>query len=450
MSATVEQLCAEIGKAQLLSTHDLANLRAKWFRPERKDAADADKFCQWLVLNHYLSALVVRVLRQGNLDRLLVGGYRVFDQLRAGPLAGAYVAMDALQRQVLIEVLAPGRSPDPALVQKFEQAARKAKQLEHPNVARVLDVGKVEDVHYLVREYAKGESLLAILAKRGRLAPGQAARIFALALGGAAACHEQGVSPGHLTLDHLVLTPQDKPARGHTLKIIDAGMRRRPVDAQLLGGDDVVSLLQPARQIGYLDLSAPAEVEPRPEQDLFRIGCALYHCLAGRPPYPPEVLPEPREAAPPLRQVVPEVPEMLADLVDQLVSPDPRVRPRQATHAAKLLRVFLASEEEPKEKRAEETVAAPVREQEPSAEEPEETGGPAAVGSVAALWQDLRPGSRDLVFLGIGSVSVIALVLLVMLLTGWEFLNVVCLLTGGALTYAVEKLLRWREQRTAS
>src|SRR5262249_38602660 len=146
------------------------------------------------------------------------------------------------------------------------------------------------------------------------------------------------------------------PARGHTLKIIDAGIRRRPVDPQLLGGDDVVSLLQPARQIGYLDLSGDAEVEPRPEQDLFRIGCSLYHCLAGRPPYPPDALPEPRAGATPLRQVVPEVPEMLADLVDQLVAPDPQARPRKATHAAKLLRVFLASEEEPRESRAEETV----------------------------------------------------------------------------------------------
>ena len=63
-----------------------------------------------------------------------------------------------------------------------------------------------------------------------------------------------------------------------------------------------------------------------------------------------------------------------------------------------------------------------------------------------ALWEELRPSPRDLVFLALGAAGVILLVLFLTLLTGIHFVNGVCLLTGGALSFFVERLLHWREE----
>ncbi len=63
-----------------------------------------------------------------------------------------------------------------------------------------------------------------------------------------------------------------------------------------------------------------------------------------------------------------------------------------------------------------------------------------------ALWEELRPTQRDLVFLALGATAVIVLVLFLNLLTGIHFVNLVCLLTGGALSFFVERLLHLREE----
>ena len=87
--------------------------------------------------------------------------------------------------------------------------------------------------------------------------------------------------------------------------------------------------------------------------------------------------------------------------------------------------------------RAEETAAeedseSPLPSDEPSAGAPQ---------NVKDLWEELRPGQRDWVFFGIGAGIVILGVLFVTLLTGIRFVNVVCLLTGGVLSFLVERLL---------
>jgi len=62
------------------------------------------------------------------------------------------------------------------------------------------------------------------------------------------------------------------------------------------------------------------------------------------------------------------------------------------------------------------------------------------------LWQELRPQPRDWLFLSVGAAAVILGVLFLALLTGFRFINLVCLLAGGALSFFVERLPRLREE----
>jgi hypothetical protein len=157
-----------------------------------------------------------------------------------------------------------------------------------------------------------------------------------------------------------------------------------------------------------------------------------------------------------VQKVAPEVPEMLAGVVEQMIDPDPARRPRRPAHVAKALRVFLAAEEEGRHAPAEENLVAPTAphaEKAAEHDEAEDAAAPAgAEGDVRAkaadLWREVRPRERDLIFMGSGAVLLVLVVLLAKLLTGWQFVNLVCLLAGGVVAFFVERLIRWRERDT--
>ena len=304
---------------------------------------------------------------------------------------------------------------------------------------------------YLVRDHDEGETLADVLSRRGKLGAVAAARLFALTLAGLSALHEKSVPAGELTADCLLLTAAGKSARPatagkqRTIKILHAGVPRYLFDSN--------ALLNPTTSAGSEPAPTPSFPTPRPQDDLLRLGVLFYQCLTGQ---------SSGSSPAPVCQLVPDVPEMLGELVDHMFSADPHQRPRSAAHAAKALRVFLASEEESaRESRVEEHLAAPVSDRggtpgevEEAPEEEEPTPAPAAVeptegvqGKLLDLWQEVRPQKRDLVFLGSGAAGIIVLVLLLRLLTGIQFINLVCLLTGGALSFFVERLMRWREER---
>src|SRR5437762_520572 len=135
---SVEEICQLIERYQLMSSKDYAAMRTRWFRPDRKEVADVEAFRKWLVLNKYLTDFVAKVLSGRKSDQLVLNKYRLQDQMISGPMAGAYLALDPVDRTVAIEVLSAVSASDPAVLTQFQQAALKAIKVVHPNVGRVL------------------------------------------------------------------------------------------------------------------------------------------------------------------------------------------------------------------------------------------------------------------------------------------------------------------------
>ena len=106
MAGNVGTICDTLERCQLLSSADMAALRTKWFAPQRKDADDPAKFAHWLVVNRYATDFVVQAIRHGKGDHLVFKQYRVHDQIKSGPMAGALMATDPRNHKVAIEVLA--------------------------------------------------------------------------------------------------------------------------------------------------------------------------------------------------------------------------------------------------------------------------------------------------------------------------------------------------------
>ncbi|HEY7157604.1 MAG TPA: hypothetical protein VH575_26850 [Gemmataceae bacterium] len=442
MTASVEQICQMMAAHRLLSSAELARLRGRWFQPQRKDAADVDKFGHWLSVNGYVSGFAFRMLRAGQADLLQLNQYQVVDHLTSGPFAGSYLGLDPLRRHVVLDVLAANAADNDESVRAFQAAAERAMTVRHPNVSLTLDFGAAQGRHYLVREFNEGETLADLLAQRGKLQAIPAARLFALALQGLQALQEKVVSAGPLDAECFLLAVAGESAgsKARIVKIVNAGVSRTLFDPAAL--EAAVAKDHPRRA---------AETPSPPHDDLFRLGVVFYRSLTGQAPFAADALSQPT----PIRQLAPDVPDMLAQLVESLLDAYPSQRPSGAARVAKSLRVFLASEEKPQRDNPEEHLVAhtpahvAARIEEEAKAEEETASPPAGEGALAqqvkALGRELRPKQRDLVFLGAGAAAVVVLVLFLTLLTGIHFVNLVCLLAGGALSFLVERLLRLRE-----
>src|SRR5256885_15729218 len=123
----------------------------------------------------------------------MLGPYRIVDAIGAGGMGEVYRAHDTrLGRDVAVKVLSRSLTHDPDSLRRFEQEARAAGMLNHPNILAIYDLGTEGDQRYIVSELLEGESLRARLREHGAL-PARKAIDYAgqLARGLAAARSEE-------------------------------------------------------------------------------------------------------------------------------------------------------------------------------------------------------------------------------------------------------------------
>ncbi|HEV3080175.1 MAG TPA: PilT/PilU family type 4a pilus ATPase [Gemmataceae bacterium] len=373
MQFTVEDLLGQIEQYHLMSPKDVPAVKARWFRPERKDAQDAARFCDWLRVNNYLTEFVLSALTRGKADQLALNQYRLTDWLRTGPEAGDFLATDPLERLLRVQIVAPEATQGPAWFEQFRQAAQRLMKVLHPGVARALDFGQARGIDYLVSEHVEGESLEDVLNKHGKLNYDLAARIFALVFDALAALHEQGVRAGELSAACIVFAGTGKSAGGNrTIRLVNVAFPRRLFDATALGIIARDQLPEPPRHTGPSSDVYQLQAAPRPEEEILRLGSICYRCVTGREAYPTSDSPRPGLNPPPVQKHAPEVPGMLADLIDSMVDTVVANRPRSAAAVAKALRVFLKTEEEEKQSRPADKIAVAVHSPPPLSADREE------------------------------------------------------------------------------
>jgi len=181
-----------------------------------------------------------------------------------------------LPRTVAVKVLSVGQH-DAAQLQRFEQEARAAGSLNHPNILVVHDAGYQDGDPYLVTELLEGETLRDALKN----APFEARRAADLALQvahGLTAAHEHGIVHRDLKPENLFLT------RAGVLKIIDFGIARLP---QGPTGEHSFRTSTGA-VLGTVSYMSPEQVRGQAvdaRSDLFALGSVLHEMLSGAPPF---------------------------------------------------------------------------------------------------------------------------------------------------------------------
>ncbi len=149
-----------------------------------------------------------------------IGSYQILSLLGAGGMGAVYRARDTrLGREVAIKVLPSAFSTDADRLRRFEQEARAAGQLNHPNILAIYDVGTHKGSPYIVCERLEGETLRDRL-KRTALPQRRAIEVAVQIARGLAAAHEKGIVHRDLKPENLFLTSDGR------LKILDFGLAK--------------------------------------------------------------------------------------------------------------------------------------------------------------------------------------------------------------------------------
>ncbi|MGH7680965.1 MAG: protein kinase domain-containing protein, partial [Candidatus Eiseniibacteriota bacterium] len=215
-----------------------------------------------------------------------LGPYEILSLIGQGGMGEVYRARDPrLGRDVAIKVLPASFSADPERLRRFEQEARAAGQLNHPNVVAIYDVGVSEGTPYIVTEFLEGDDLRKVLAA-GPIPPRKAAGYMVEVANGLAAAHAKGIVHRDLKPENLHVLP------GGHVKILDFGIAKFTRDS---GGraDEAAqtlhSLTVTGEILGTASYMAPEQVRDQPTDhrtDLFALGAILYELLTAQKAFP--------------------------------------------------------------------------------------------------------------------------------------------------------------------
>jgi serine/threonine protein kinase/DNA-binding winged helix-turn-helix (wHTH) protein/tetratricopeptide (TPR) repeat protein len=216
-----------------------------------------------------------------------LGPYEVLGPLGTGGMGEVYKARDTrLGREVAVKVLPAVVSKDPVRLHRFEQEARAAASLNHPNIVVLYDIGTHEGTPFLVTELLEGASLRRLL-QRGPLPPARVVELGVQMAQGLAAAHEKGIVHRDLKPDNLFVT------KDGVLKILDFGLARlRSPEAVQSGADSRAPRSDgPTREgqvLGTPGYMSPEQVRGQAtdaRSDIFSLGCILYEMAFGRRPF---------------------------------------------------------------------------------------------------------------------------------------------------------------------
>src|ERR1700682_5366773 len=191
---------------------------------------------------------------------------------------------ERLGREVAIKVLPASFSADPDRLRRFEQEARAAGILNHPNITAVYDIGTNEGdgAPYVVQELLEGETLRSRLGA-GAFTPRKALGHALQIANGLAAAHEKGIVHRDLKPENIFVTKDGR------VKILDFGLAKLTQPGGGSGPQSTVPTVpggtEPGVMLGTLGYMSPAQVRGKsadPRSDIFSFGAILYEMLSGR------------------------------------------------------------------------------------------------------------------------------------------------------------------------
>jgi serine/threonine protein kinase len=265
----------------------------------------------------------------------VIGGFKIVKEIGRGSNGVVYLAeQTSLDRKVALKILPDAKAKDPNFVKDFLKEARAAARLNYSGIIQVYDAGVTNDgIYFLAMELIEGKSLENILQSKGALKPKNAVKIMLkIAKALEYSWNKENLFHGDVKPDNIMIRKDGQP------KLADFGLAKTIFDEK-------------SEEIMATPMYAPPEVIRAEHKkigfksDMYSFGVTLYEILSGSPPFNEadceKVLSmHLRKHHIPLTEQMPEVDKSLSDLVDKLLSKNPKQRPASWTEIVKSLQAF--------------------------------------------------------------------------------------------------------------
>ncbi len=214
---------------------------------------------------------------------ILADKYEIEARHGAGGMSVVYKARHKwMKKTVAVKMLLSERLHKSSNIARFQQEARAAGALSHPNLMTVYDLGVTpEGVPFIVMEFVEGIGLDEVIERDGKLAPERCLNLFLQACEGLAAAHDKGIVHRDIKPSNVMITAGRDGAE--LVKIVDFGI------AKLLPteGEEALRLTQTGESFGSPLYMSPEQCLAQPQDarsDIYSMGCLMYEALTGSPP----------------------------------------------------------------------------------------------------------------------------------------------------------------------
>ncbi len=273
---------------------------------------------------------LAKELARTRLDRILgkqIGRFRCEKLLGMGGVGEVYLATDlSLKRSVAIKILSQRHPSDPDFLAGFEREALAVSALNHPNIVTIHEIGKVEELPYIVTELIEGTTLRRRLADG--LSFGEIGDIALQICSALSATHSRGIIHRDLKPENIMVRPDG------LVKVLDFGLARLAEVGQSEGGEPLIASGQESSAAGTVSYMSPEQVRGEPldhRTDIYSLGVMIYEMCTGHRPFTGkthrEILHSILEAEPPpVTRLRTDFPTQIDSLVEKAVAKAPEDR----------------------------------------------------------------------------------------------------------------------------
>ncbi len=321
-----------IRESGILSDRQLAEIKSKMLRGDYP--LDSVALAESLVRDAIISSYQARRFLTNRPHGLIVGRYIILDRIGSGSMGRVYKAHHPMMdRVVALKIISPEISSNERVVARFQREMKLVGRLDHPNVVRAFDADQFQRVLYIVMEYVSGYSLGERL-KKGPIPPMEMVEYAAQAALGLAHAHAQGIVHRDIKPSNILRSREGR------IKILDLGLgvlMEADSSATFATADGIA--------VGTVDYMSPEQACGRDvdgRSDVYGLGCAMYHLMTGRLPFPGS---SPIERLGkrisgrhvPITEYLPDVPSNVVRVLDKMMAHKPHERFASAAEVADAL-----------------------------------------------------------------------------------------------------------------
>lgn len=255
--------------------------------------------------------------------------YRIIGMLGKGGMGEVYKAEDIKLGQTLaLKFLPDNFQKDSAALERFHAEVRNARQVSHPNVCRVFDIGEIDGKHFLSMEFIDGDDLSSLLRRVGRLSSERAIEIARQLCVGLSAIHNEGI-----------LHRDFKPAN----IIIDKNGKARITDFGIAGVE--AEIAKDNLRVGTPAYMSPEQIRGKDvsaKSDIYALGLVLYEIFTGKQAIQGDSVQEliqkqTSENPTSLSEYIKGIDPLVESVISQCIEKNPKDRPASALHVAMAL-----------------------------------------------------------------------------------------------------------------